>query len=204
MTRKHKYGAKPGWYTKDLQKCTALIDKKKCTYADSLCGAPCQDICKTNAVRFLDLPYVIDRLCTSCGDCVKACRQNAIKLNKNGKYYFHSKLELETARILYHTKSIYLYFNYGSLISWTHHPEKWDFNTRREKPFRNYSTYTPDFEVKCEHGTFWIECKGFNYPGSLTKIKRAVELFPERPLFVKTHNEIMTADEYLKRKKSGG
>ena len=115
---------------------------------------------------------------------------------KDGVYYFHSQLEVRTA------KELQLLKKAGKIIWWKHHPEIWDFNTRRDTPYRANSSYRPDFKVaETEFNMYWIEDKGYNYSGSLTKIKRACKLFPERKLLIKTTNNTYLAKDYLERMK---
>ena len=114
------------------------------------------------------------------------------KKPRGSQYYLHSQLELKTARNLHLQKLS------GNIQDWARNTETWDFNVCRKTPFRQNSTYTPDFWVKKnDDSTFYIECKGYNYPGSLVKIKRAVKYYPQKTLFVYTQTQQMSAKEYL-------
>ena len=69
-------------------------------------------------------------------------------------------------------------------------PEKWTWTQEH--------SYKPDFRVTLANGTVrFVECKGYNYPGSLAKIRR----FKDKPLFIFTGAEVMTAKDYLERMK---
>lgn len=97
-----------------------------------------------------------------------------------GIYYFKSRLELRYAGILEQLRRA------EEIKGWEYEPEKWDFNDRVVKPFRRNSTFTVDFRVWKNGGYYYVEVTGPLYSGKITKIKRAIKLFPERDLRVYT------------------
>lgn len=107
-------------------------------------------------------------------------------------YYFKSKLEVTFAKMLR------FQVVKGYMQKWEYEPEKWDFNERAKKPFRNYSTFTPDFKLTFPNGTvdFW-EITGMLYPGKISKLKRAHKLFPEKTLLVVTKDQTLPVADYL-------
>jgi hypothetical protein len=70
--------------------------------------------------------------------------------------------------------------------------DSWDFNPRAKKPFRANSRATWDFilvfsmDRHKDVDASWTECKGMFKAEDLVKLRRALALYPERPLFVYT------------------
>lgn len=98
-----------------------------------------------------------------------------------------NKIELEFA------KRLALEIRAGTTHSWRRLGPKdsWDFNLRAKKTFWANSRAAWDFYIEPEtresyKRPYWVECKGYFKPEDLVKLKRALKLYPERPLCVYT------------------
>jgi len=107
---------------------------------------------------------------------------------------FDSKLEYQQALALEHGRKA------GKITWWRRctMQDAWDFS---RFGYRTATRYTPDFVLEIDGKKIWIECKGYNYRGSLTKLRRAINHFPDRQLFVRTRTGLFTASEYIEEEK---
>ena len=117
----------------------------------------------------------------------------------HGRWYFRSLLEVKCAQYLNTLikSGVPIKWRYGRKDMKNGH---WDFDELVKKPFKTNSQYTLDFEVcyTTTGYTYWIEVKGALQ--GITKIRRAVKLFPERELRVFTAEHGMEpASDYLNR-----
>jgi hypothetical protein len=89
--------------------------------------------------------------------------------------------------------------NYARFLNWLKAKgeiEKWEYEADTfwfEKIRRGVRSYTPDFKVKQEGATYYVEVKGWMDPKSKTKIKRMAKYHPAVELRVvdaKAYNEL--------------
>ena len=118
------------------------------------------------------------------GPFPKASQPNLIHFDSMLEVKYAKQLELRTCA--------------NDILGWERSHENWDFNLRREKPYRANSQIKPDFIYWENDGTqVWVEVKGYARQESLTQIRRAILCYPERKLLIYTKDGTHTAEQYL-------